>query len=330
MTLQELHDLLLNSTGDDLFGDRGDYHPKYKKFARICHPDANIGNEDLAERTFRLLQRRVTESLASLVVHSKKGQYVLQKEIFATGTISDLYLTKDARFILKVARSPKHSALMNNECSFLLKIDKELTDERLTSFFPKLVDSFAIDKNRKVNVFRYSGRIFIPISRVIDTYKEPDYRHWIWIARRIFRSLSAIHYYGYAHCALTAENYLIDKVNHRGQLIDFAFCRKFGSKIGPRIKSAVYPPEIDLDNAVIGPYTDVYMAGKILWDLAGGHFASQTFRTDTPSLIKNFLRGITLHNYKSRIDDVDELHSIVTDIGKTLYGKPKYVQLEGV
>jgi len=328
MDINDIYLQLKNNTGVELFGKLGVRSKRYIEWASICHPDSNLDNLDFAQKVFKLLQERANESTSPIIITTKNKTYKLDRSIFASGTVSDIYIGD--KLLFKVGRKERSSILLQKEKDILDLIDKKYKDINLRSFVPNLVDSFTIANKRRVNVFEYHEN-FITLERVKSATNICDSRHIVWIARRMLMSLAILHYYGYAHCAITPDNYLVDKILHRGVLIDYICATKFGSPIKPKLKQKTYyTPEIKLDEVGAGPYTDIYMTGAVLWELAGGHVLARTMRHSFPAPLLSFLRAMIIPNYKRRPDDALELHEQITVIAKKLYGNPRYVKLEGI
>lgn len=333
MQLTELHQLLLDKSGRQLFGEQGKSHPKYRLWARICHPDLNE-DKDLAREVFTLLEQKVKEASAGITISFKDGTYEVEQVPFAKGDICDVYRTIGEDKLLKIARRENHAQYMEREKKTLdsLKVDKD-DSPTLWSTLSHIDKAFTIKARnypkRRVHVLDYNPN-FIPLTKVKEAHPELNARHLAWIFRRMLLSLTVLHDEGMIHGCIQPQHFLVHKLSHAGKLIDFIHSVENNSVVDVTTKlKDFYPPEI-LKKEKATTASDIYMVGKVGVYLLGGHLPSNTLPKNTSPRIKGFLRAVLAEDLKMRPYDAWELHENFTELLERLYGPPTYFELTGV
>ena len=323
----------------DLFG--ADPKKTYHLLVRLTHPDRNPGDKR-ADPLFKEITRQY-ESLevAPVTIKSKKRVYTLLK-ILAAGDIADLHLAQSAGhdkadtdlhdYVLKISRVLNGEKLLDNERKVLAEVLTKAADTTYRKYFPTLVESFpAQDKiAKRVNVFTYEPADFYTGEELHSKIPELTSRHLAWMFKRLLTAIGFVHRAGYIHGAILPPHIRIQTKSHGIQLTSFSHAVNKGEKIktiSGKYKEW-YPPEVLAKEAAI-PETDIYMAAKCMFYLAGvdPNKPANIPATQIPIPMQRFFQSCLLPGAKMRPDDAWALHDEFDELLKTLYGKPRFQHL---
>lgn len=332
MTLADLHEHLESHTGEELFEDVGKDHPDYRKWARMCHPDIAKDGKD----TFLLLETRMRESTQGIIITSKGGMYELERTPFdTTGSICDVFLTKDGTKLAKISRNDRRMDFMTNEAAVLEKITpNEDNHPTLWNMLPHIEDKFTIGKRnhgkRRVHIMDYDPN-FLTLEYIHSKWPdgvEPE--TFAWIFKRILLALHVVHRAGYVHGAVIPQHFLAHKEDHSGRLIDFIHAVPIGEPIKAQVKNKRFYPKEVLDKEPATPETDIYMAGKVGVYLLGGCLSTGNLPGSVPGRIRGFLSALLIDDQSRRPDNAWELHEDFSEVLGRVFGTPKYHEFTGV
>ena len=327
MEINELFKLLTNSTSEELFGSKGKSHKDYIKFSLLCHPDKNDSSE--AAECFKLLQSKVNgEDHRNVVkIRQENKTYEVLADPIAVGDISNFFVDKDSKFVLKVSDA-RYSHLMKNEETALKLIKPDRKEfPGMASSIARLNDCFDVTISRNHGKKRahklYYDPDFVPLTQVLKGNPNGlDLRNFGWIFKRILYSLHVVHSHGYVHGALMPDHYLVNKVDHRGTLIDFIHSVPHNKPVKVTVKDRQFYPEEILKKTPASFETDIYMAGRLGYCLLG--------KTEIPGRINTLLNVMISERQTTRPHDALDLHDILVDILKYYFGPPQFVELTGV
>jgi len=272
---------------EEVFGPDGSaIQDVYRDFAKIVHedlapaPDKAAAHEAfiLLTKTYEQAQDKVArgtygDGKASTVaiLRTKTAAYHLGA-LMVSDDIADLYEAvvegSGDKVLVRLVRSAANNDLMKAESDTLTKVKELITDPKLLSYFPALIDSFevGVGKTRKrANVFAWKDGL-VSLKRVHEAYpKGLDPRDAAWMFNRQLEALHILHSVGYVFGALTPDRFLINPVTHEGLLFDFSYSVKVGGllKAVSNEWSAHYPDEVFLKSPV-DCSSDVYMAARNL------------------------------------------------------------------
>lgn len=360
MKIKELEKLVEGAKyPEDIFGwdiTRADATKLFKKYRSLVHAD-KFEDEDMKDYVHEIsaglnlqwklaLERfnKGTYGDKKVIVGATKDEYVIKSKTavypiessYPDANLCNVFKTTCGH-VLKIARTHKDNDLLETEA----KILKMLHDDPKTSEFGgnmlvELVESFKIknDKNEKVvvNVLKHADDNYT-IKQIADLYDgNPfDPRHIIWIWKRLLSVVGVIHNAGYVHGALVPSNVLISPANHGCKIIDFCYAVENGKdlKVIDSQYADFYPPEIsskDHTNTVSTDF-DIYMIGKCMIHLLGGDVITNTLPDYVSKRMKNAILATVIKNKYSRYKDAWEVYDIVSALGKELYGKSKFIEL---
>lgn len=344
MTLQEIYKALsLANSPEQVFGAEIQViSTKYKYFAKIVHPDHNARNQELAEKTFKLLngwkekadeRKRLniygkynsttpaSKPVSSLII----GHYEVSQKLFS-GDLSQIFLANDQRngdsVLLKIASVHQNNDLLKNEADNLKSIlDLEL---KTVVHLQKLINSFEIKDSKgvqkRVNVFPLTKNIYYSLEEVKKKYtKGVPPKTAAWMFNRILGALFAAHAAGIVHGAIVPSNFIVCPETHNGKLIDWSYSAKEGEKlkaIVPKYKD-FYPAEVFDKTSSFA--TDIYMAAKCIKWISDENL---------PREIVGFLNYCMIANKKGRPYNVGDLYDEFKEVLDKLYGKPKFVEFK--
>lgn len=310
-------------TARDLFPESDAARGRYRRLAKLVHPDVN-DNDPRAESAFARLQKLWNEfsngglSASSAVAYQTKRHTYEVGNLLARGDISNVYAaTYDAgheRVVIKMPRSPVNSDLIVNEITTLKTLSSEVP-ENLKMFHPTMVDSFrhrdvASGKDRRAVVLQELEG-FYTLAQVIAAYPQGiEGRDLAWIARRLFVALAAAHDVDIAHGAVTPENVMIHPTMHGVVLIDWVHAKPFGETL----TSISSPYRLDYGTKIAKPLDhrlDVQMSSHTLESLLGRRPA-KPFRA--------FFKGCRVSSAPPAGQLFQEFDELLT----RLYGKRKY------
>ncbi len=318
MHLNELINYLKNNTSKIIFS--GDKDKIYREYAQICHPDKNLDNVDLAKECFQLLDSKFKGLYNTTKIKSKKSSYEINEPAYS-GDISSIYISE--KHILKISRSPINNTLLEAEENILKIVRKNIEDKEYP-YIPKLVDSFTITDNKKVNrrCNVFDDKPGISLAWLVENKKLNDARHIGWIFNRLLMSLHLSHSAGIIHGGILPTHFIIYPENHGGLLIDWTQSVEIGkiiNIISPAYKS-FYPREI-FNKSLVSSETDIYMLGKVGLYLIGEQDDYSRYK------LRCFMKGLCLENQLTRPDSVSSLYDEFQDLLLSLFGKPRFVEL---
>lgn len=325
--LQNLKQLLTKKSGRELFGEQGKYHPNYHKFAKVCHPDIN--KDPLAKEIFLLLEKKVLEVANEVTITSNRTSYKINGTPFKEGDISDIYLTTDRQYLLKVSKAEKFNSLINESGRIIKQIQPDRDKQPiLYQLFPNIRDSFLIEPKRSCQVFDYDDALFT-LEDIHSKYSQLDPRSFAWIFKRLLLSLGWAHVSGFIHGAVLPQHFLAQRDTHGGHLVGWIHSVEGGKHIEYICSKCqdFYPKEV-VDKQAASNETDIYMAGKCAIYLLGGDVKTNVLPRTVPDRIRTFLSALLLPKAKYRPNDAKELHDQFGDILRIEYGQPKFVRLE--
>ncbi|MFC9768275.1 hypothetical protein [Rhodococcus jostii] len=266
-----------------------------------------------------------TTSATAIVLDGSRGSYRL-KMLHARGSVADLHRATDsggASVVVKVPRNVSSNALIDAERVALTEIaaSAEGGNDWLRAYFPQLIDHFThadpvTGARRQVNVLDSLTTGFATLAEVRAGYPDGlGPRDWVWMHRRMLRTLAAAHRAGWVHTAVTADNVLIHPEGHGLVLAGWSFATRPGTVPLATIPSRRehYPPESSTGSPAT-PAWDVFMAHRLML----------TMLADTaPDRLRAFACGCMQPQPGLRPDAVDLLDEF-DDLLDTLYGRRRF------
>jgi hypothetical protein len=262
-----------------------------------------------------------TNSATAIVLDGSRGSYRFKMR-HARGSIADLHHATDsgdAGVVIKVPRNVSSNALIDAERAALTEIaaSAEGGNDWLRAYFPQLIDHLThadpvTGARRQVNVLDSLTTGFVTLAEVRAAYPGGlDPRDWVWMHRRLLRTLAAAHRAGWVHTAVTADNVLIHPERHGVVLAGWSFATVPLATIPSRRDH--YPPE----SATGSPATPA-------WDVFMAHQLMLTMLADTaPDRLRAFACGCMQPQPGLRPDAVDLLDEF-DDLLDTLYGRRRF------
>ncbi|NNJ13116.1 molecular chaperone DnaJ [Chloroflexales bacterium ZM16-3] len=344
LTLDNLiQQMLRASEPEDVFGKLGGnpeegLRRQYRAMAVAAHPDHNPGQWAAANEAFRQLKGWYEAAQRKLA----DGSYDRAERIRATsggrtyvgyadpicGDLCDLFLTRCGTdlALLKVARSPRSSDLLQAEARALRRIDKDLAGQPVRAHFPTFIESFTLrdttGSQRHVNVLRPEHDTYT-LAEVLQTYPRGIHpADAAWMFNRTLAALGTAHGMGLVHGAVLPEHVLIRPSDHNGILLDWCYSGSIGEPIKAisRTYADDYPPEVAAKQAATSA-TDLYMAARLMVRLLGG---GDEPPDSTPKPIHALLRACLIPAPARRHSDawqvLDDFHTILGE----LYGPPTF------
>jgi len=287
----------------DLFGR--DAAPRYRRLAKLTHPDAQAGDV------------RAAAAFAKLADLWQRYSQV-SRPVVARGDLANLYRVRDG--LLKLARNPADNDLMDREATALRTLGRHDAD-RFSAYFPRLAGTQRVHDprtgaERRGNVL---GALDGFVSLAEIRRRQPggiDPRDAAWMWRRLLVALGAAHQAGVSHGAVIPEHVLIHPAHHGLVLADWCYSGQPGTPL-PAIVGRYrdwYPPEA-LGRRTSGPAGDVWLATRCMTALIGSQM---------PKPLGTFTRGCQLANPARRPQDAWLLLAELDDLLERLYGPRKF------
>jgi hypothetical protein len=287
---------------DDLFGP-ADAGRRYRRLARLTHPDA-CPADPRAAAAFARLARLWQE------YQSDAGRGVL----IARGDLANLYQT--ARGLLKIARDPADNDLMDREARALTELQRA-AEPRLAPYFPRLAEIRRLrdprsGAERRGNVITMLDG-FCSLAEVRAAFPgglDPRDAAWMW--RRLLVALGAAQRAGVVHGAVLDEHVMVHPGEHGLVLVDWCYSVPPGMPLTAIVgrHRDRYPPDI-LGRGPAGPDTDIWLATVCMTGLIGGLM---------PAPLAAFGRGCMLAHPHRRPDDAWALLAELDELLGRLYG----------
>jgi hypothetical protein len=299
----------------DLFGTGSEAARRYRRLARLVHPDANPADARAAAAFARLAGlwqhyqgRRPTSGSGS---ESRYGA------LAARGDIANLYAT--AGGLLKIARDPADNDLMRREATALRQLSGAA--DRFRAYFPSLIRAQRhagprSGLERRANLLaRLEGfRTLAEVAAAFPGGVEPRDAAWMW--RRLLVAVGASARAGVVHGAVLPEHVLIQPGQHGLVLVDWCYSVPVAGRLRavPGRYRSWYPPEA-LAGRPAGPDLDIWLATQCLTELLGRRL---------PDPLAAFARGCRLASPRRRPDDAWALLAELDDLLGRLYGPRRF------
>ncbi|TDD66075.1 molecular chaperone DnaJ [Actinomadura darangshiensis] len=328
----------------DLFGgDEAEAARRYRRLARLVHPDATGGRTRDAFIRLNALWRTYNRG-DSTTITTRRHAYRLEGDPIA-GDLAELYTARPesghaARrgrpgsapgpgrtVLLKMPRDPHDSDLLEREAVALRQLPKD-GDGKFLPYVPRLVESFrhrdaATGAQRQVNVVAGLDG-FHSLTAVKHAFPDGvDPRDAAWMWRRLLVGLGFAHRAGVLHGAVLPDHVLIHPEEHGLVLVDWCYsvpgCYANVDSSG-RVPAMVdryagwYPSEVP-GRRPATPATDLYMATRCITDLMGDK---------APKAMRSFARGCMLPAQDRRPADAWRLLAELDELLERLYGPRRF------
>lgn len=293
----------------DLFS--GDAAVRYRRLARLTHPDVNPGDP------------RAARAFAKLAALWQQHQEAIGPAI-AKGDIANLYQSRQG--VLKLVRDPADNDLMRRETVALIRLQAQVPP-RLLPFFPRLIEARRQRDPRssaerhahlldRLDGFRTLAEVRAAFGGGID----PRDAAWMW--RRLLVAVGAAHRAGVIHGAVLPDHVMIHPAEHGLVLVDWCYSSTGASSTGApgRLPAIVkryrdwYPCEA-LNGHPATPDLDIWLATRCMTELIGGSM---------PPPMAAFAAGCVLSNPRRRPTDAWQLLSEFDELLDRLYGSRKF------
>lgn len=302
------------------FGD--DIDGRYREYAQFLHPDRG-GNKDDFQK---LVELRDLAKQPVVVIDSPKRHLSLRSQL-GRGDLCDVFyaVADDKSFVLKrpYVELPAANNLMAKERESLEQLHEKAKGYTYSSYLPKPVESFVVDKKR-INVFEWRPGLFTG-QQIQEVHGSLGGRHLAWMFKRVLSILGFIHSAGWVHGAIVPQHTLFCAEDHGLHLVDWIHCELIGKpiKIVPANNKSWYPAD-----KIATPAFDIWMAAKTIIYLAGGDPTKNTLPATVHPLMRQFILSCVLPRTKLPQEDAWHLNDQFTDLLDQLYGPPCFVPLE--
>lgn len=312
---------------------------RYLALVEMVHPDRH-GGSVIADRAMAALNRwhdlaeeriragRWGQPVSTTTIRA--GNTYQNVEPLCAGDICDLYLGTygaDRKAVIKIARDPKDRDLVENEGKVLAQLHAKPDAEaaHFLNYIPTFVEAARIKdgtKERAATVLAYVPDGFT-LTQVLKRYHGGlDARHVAWIWKRLLEGLDWVHRKGIVHGALTPDHILVLPRNHGIKLLDWSYATAPGGKQKaiPTAWRNLYPADV-LDKKPTSTGVDLHMVARCVELMLG------TDRASWPRLYAGMIHASTLpagHRYQNAFEVYGQLDNHL----RTMFGKPKFVELE--
>lgn len=308
-TRLEIEDAIKRAERDPLafFGD--DPRSVLREWMYVTHPDKWLDlDEDVAKGWFTTLsmlaeQSKIRETIGSYrVVRNLPDGDLCQIKVCEKG--GAMYLAKRP--------AVKAPSVLKKERNNLAAVVGG-ANPTAKHLFPKFVEH--VDG---ANVFEFGEDLESLLSLTRRYPQGLHGRHIIWLTKRVLLALTWTHAAGIVHGAVTPEHILVCKSNHGIVLCDWIFSGKVNDpiKFVPARYKNLYP-DFATKNKKLSSRLDIAMAGKCLYAAMDADNA--------PWRIRNFISAMSTGVIS---DDAWSIHQDLDEIGRRVFGSPKWFELE--
>ncbi len=312
---------------EDLFPAGKDEKKIYLQLSKLVHPDHAHGDfRARAEAAFQklsgLYHRAKTDSFQPITI----GKWVAE-EPMRPGDICDLYrcshTERDETAVLKIARSARDNDLLMREAEAIAAIRNKAAagdsaaGKVFAAYTPLLHESFQAS-GRRVNILQLKQH-YVPLSEIVEHAGKLDFRHIVWMMKRLLNCLGWSARCGIVHGAITPEHLLYEPVAHHLALVDWCYSVNYKGHVPAIVQKYehFYPPEVKRKRQAT-PATDIYMACAVL------HWAAR----DIPKRFRDLFNFCRAESPASRPEDPWWLQDSWGVLAKEEFGPSKYVKLE--
>lgn len=331
MNLKELYSHLQKNTAKELFGKAGKKHPNYKKWAKICHPDLNADNADLAKECFQLLNNLSDVKVGVITIIHKENTYSIIQDKIGSTPIADIFLAEDSTYRAKVARTDYFGSIMQQEESVMKLFDK-YQKGGLYEFVDHVQDSFTLTiKNypkRRIQIREGYSPDFVTISDIMKEFPHGvGPRSFVWIFKRILLATALVHDNGYVYGGIHPDTIVLHKIDHICKLTEFIHSVPVNKPVANLLKdNRFYAPEV-LEKKNADFSADILAIAKLGVYILGGDMETFSLPNGVPDKIGGFLKVCGAKDKNVRPDNAMQLLDDFTLLSKRIFGKSKYVQL---
>lgn len=307
-----------------LFG--ADPQKAYRDLAKLIHPDrVELRLNKRAKDAFAKLSQMYAALNGKAAAHAEQivGKWIVGAPL-AKGDLADLYharsVTDETRVgVLKLARSPKDSDLMEQEYVSLGILHKHTGGDNFKRYLPKALDRFDASR-RRANVLTVAVGAR-SLADIIALRPNLDFRHVVWMVNRTLNVLGFAHECGIVHGAVLPEHLLFGPADHSLVLVDWCYSVSAESrKHIPAIVKAhanLYPVEV-ARRVAAHPAVDIYMLFATI----------KATGVAIPKRFKSIFDWALAASPRSRPIDAWELQARWADLAKEEFGPPQFIQLD--
>ena len=235
---------------------------------------ATSGSDTSVTQDFR---QRNTGSATSIEISETFGRYTIQK-VLGQGAMGAVYLAKDTQLDRDVAlKIPKFGDGNGVDDKELL--ERFYREARASATIRSLnvcpvYDVGEIDGQHYITMAFIEGR---PLKDYTQSKKSHSEKQIITTIRKLALGLAEAHKIGVVHRDLKPANIMVD-LKGEPVVMDFGLARRSASddvqvtQSGAIVGTPAYmsPEQIEGDQSVIGPQTDIYALGVIMYELITG------------------------------------------------------------
>lgn len=310
-----------------LFGD--DPREKFRLLAKTYHPDRWTSSPLHAKvsELFTKLSNRLANFGNDLgFVSDGRNTYKLQEQL-ATGDFSNVYLTSDDVYIVKISHGPQFNKFLKNEKDMINLVRDTSSDDlkdKMSLYVPKFINEFSIKDGGLKTVTIYSnidGYRYecVPMTRVREIYPNGiSVADAAWIIRRLLQTLHVTKNAKIVHGAITPSHVLLGDHGHQAILIGWTHAVLNSGIIttaDPAFLSML-PPEIK--NKKQSTYaTDLYMVMECFKWLCKEDLAKPEFYK-----IRGLITACQIEK-EGRLE-VNKAYELLTNHLSDVFGPPKY------
>lgn len=318
-----------------LFGNE-EPEKKYRMLALLCHPDQlQTQPESIrtrGEAAFRKLSMLYAQINGKTAVPAPVvlGKWVVGNLIIP-GDITDIYHASSkehAHSVLKIARSPADTDLMEQEVAALKKLHADTRSEKFKHYVPAVQDTFKASGRRAVVMqfaeaeLRKGGfEPLITLENITATTGKLPMRHVVWMSNRLLSALGFVHNNGVVHGAIIPSHLMYGPLSHTLLVVDWCYSvdaakLKHIPAIVEKYKSW-YPREVLRKNKP-SPSTDLYMWAMMVRNTA----------ESIPPRMKGLLDWCLTDSMKTRPENAWDVQDKWRKLAKEEFGPPSYTELK--
>lgn len=282
-------------------------------------------------------KEKLKEESKDIIIKTKKYTYKVIKKIhegkLSIIYLATLFLNKDnsinKKVILKIVNSKNDNDLLENEFNNIKLIKNHIlksfkdkkTQDDLIKLFPHSLENIKVSE-RSIHVYNHEEGWYT-LEEIHNKHKNLDPRIAVFILNRILNILMLAHEADVFHGNIKPSHILVHAESHKVNILDWTHTKDKKLIYLDKSNTTYIAPEI-LNKKLIFKSSDIYSAAMCIVYLFGG---IDNLRNDIPTEFISFLNKCLQPSSKNRFKDAFIAFEEFGKVSHTIYGKPKFVEL---
>ena len=268
------------------------------------------------------------------VITVKDNRFVIgpKRHIGTHSTIYDGRVEIDegtGAVMFRVANTPEDNPYLFKEIQVLDRLHQK--DVGYWRSLPHSFGQFNTGERVGIVYRKFDGYTLEEIRSYILHKDGLDQRHMIWILDRLLSLLGYVHSRGVVHCHISPASVRVRPSNHNILLTGWSGSVSKPAITGERThtsNSVFEAPEISVSGR-IGPWTDIYAAGKTMIWILGGDPVTNEIPNNVEPKIRKFLCNMVRESINARPHDAWQLYKAQNRLKDSLWTRQfRHLEME--